>query len=138
MNTIIHTLQHLEYDEDERSESVAQSLDLLAQSLEALDMRINQTEQRTKRSFGGHARHLQAIGADENCVAKLNEIRAFRKTLNPTKLSEDGVRDLVQHIMEFSQLSETENIIGERRVRYRPHLTNTVGIETTLYSSGAN
>jgi hypothetical protein len=130
MQSIEETLAQLPFEEEELGETVAQTLDLLAQALEQLDMRLRGSDAATRRSFGDHARNLEHLKAPSTLVSQLNALRKHRKTLTPTELQKEGVEQLVALAQGFVESSGTGQVEGERRVRYRPHLTNTVGVET--------
>jgi hypothetical protein len=116
--------------ENERSESIAQSLDILAQVLESIDTRLTGQDREIRRSFGDHSRNLQQLQAPKEWQDILGEIRTHRKTINALEPKEAKVRKLITLVAQLIDMSNSQNVVYQRRVRYRPHLVNTVGLET--------
>jgi hypothetical protein len=121
-------IQALSIEPTERSESIAQSLDILAQVLEAIELRLSKSS--VRRSFSDHACRLHELGAPKKWQQLLGEIRVHRKTIDALEPQEQSVRQLISLVAKMIDASDTGSVLYHRRVRYRPHMVNTVGIDT--------
>ena len=62
----IQVVDNLSLEDNERSETIAQLLDILAQILESLDIRLRKSNEVIRRSFGDHATNLKELNAPQN------------------------------------------------------------------------
>jgi hypothetical protein len=127
-SSILETLDALSLAPDEQTETVGQCLDLLSQALER--WHVGGGEERTRRSLGGHALALSAVQAPESLCAALEQARNTRRELDLVSLDAASVGGLVQAARAVVVGSERGGEPAELRVRYRPVMVNTVGVET--------
>ena len=79
-----------------------QSLDILAQVLESLDVRLRKSNEVIRRSFGDHARNLKALNAPQEWQELLTEIRKHRKTISILEPEEEKVTYLTNLIRKLT------------------------------------
>ncbi len=124
-------LQGLSFEPEELTETLGQLLDSLAQSLEAWTQGLSGSENRDSLSFGGHAKRLAELEAPAQGQEQLEQIRAFRRaSLDINHLDESVLRTLQGKILDHVEFAETGGVTAQIRIRYRPVLVNTVGVET--------
>jgi len=127
---LLETIGTLSTTPEECGEALAQSLDILAQSLESIDQLLGDHQEQIRRSFGDHARNLEQLRAPSDWLELLSNIRRFRKKINVLEPEEILVAELFEMIAELLQKTGVGGRMYHRRVRYRPHLINTVGVDT--------
>ena len=126
----LQVVENLSLEVNECAETIAQSLDILAQVLEGLDIRLRKSNQITRRSFGDHATNLAELNAPQDWQDLLSEIRKYRKIISILEPEKERVEYLTSLIRKLIIISDSTDVEYQRRVRYRPHLVNTVGLDT--------
>lgn len=125
---IINFLNKIDLSPSNCFESLGQILDSMVQVLECVEKEVTKTSSGT-RSFGEIETFLR-----KNQLTKLanslNEVRTYRKEIdirNPESEKVARLRDMVVDLIKMTNFSEINHIF---RIRYKPILENSTGIES--------
>jgi len=128
--TLHDVLTSLPLGQEDRDESLGQGLDILAQGLEHYSADTLKVESR-RRSFGGHARLLEKHGVTGSIPDSLAAVRARRReVMDGFEVEQESLQDLLDLIGGLLFQLGADAAPYRLRIRYRPVMVNTAGIET--------